>query len=54
MKNEDRIDQVEGEMSILGRELGRMVTVEEMDLVAGGVSHTDSHPGTCTNEADCD
>ncbi len=49
---------------ILGRQLGRELTNEELGLVAGGdgndarigESGTDTvpHGGTCTNEQDCD
>jgi len=42
------------EVKILGRQIGRTITAEELDLVSGGVRATDDHPGTCTNESDCD
>jgi len=42
------------EVRILGRQIGRTITVDELDLVSGGVRATDDHAGTCTNEADCD
>ncbi|WP_123170735.1 bacteriocin [Caulobacter flavus] len=51
----------QGEVRILGRTLGRELSNEELQQVAGGelptISKTagsDSHPGTCTREADCD
>ncbi len=49
---------------ILGRQIGRELTHAEMGLVSGGEigesldeqvsTDTDSHPGTCTHESDCD
>ena len=41
-------EQSAKEIRIVGREL----SIEETKLVSGAA--TDEHPGTCTNEQDCD
>lgn len=50
------------DIRILGRQIGRELTLSELDQVSGGEdplddsasTGTDTHPGTCTKEKDCD
>jgi hypothetical protein len=57
MKNSN-VNESEG-LRVLGREIGTVLTDEELNIVGGGPfegsgAATDSHGGTCTNEQDCD